>query len=364
MKSEKKVFLVYLTNLHYRRSLFEELGKRSSFILLAGEKSPYIGIKNNELNLTNHYSVIKLKNIFFLKGHHRLTFQIPHLSSFKLIMKFYKDAYFIFLGVDPHIITSIFYSFLISCFGGKVCWWGHGSLGDGIIKKIRLFLYKKAYRIFLYGRNLEIINNIELNKKSTIVGNCMNWEDYSVNFITQKGKKIGKDKYIKLLFSGRIIQNKKIDVLLNACRKLEINYELVIIGDGPKITEYRSYCQEYNLNVKFVGNIYGENVKKIMAWADLMVIPGKVGLSIVHAYGNCLPVLMHSSFNYHSPEFEIHTMNNSFLFKMDDSNDLAGKIEFIFKNKLLEAEMYQCMKNVYSYGYLPNMVADKIINSL
>ena len=341
--------------------MFKELGKISDFTLIAGDKSPYNNmVMNSDFE---GYDFCFLKNKFLLKGRHRLTFQFPNKKVIKLILKS-KDAHFVFLGVDPHIISSIFYSLILKIFGYKVSWWGHGTLGKGIIKAIRIYLYKQSYRILVYGNDAEVLSNLKLKNKVRVIGNTMNWEDYADSFSNHNYKlPIIKDE-IKILFSGRIVPNKKIDILLEACSKLKIKYKLVVIGDGDEVNQYKKYVKSNFLNVEFVGAQYGEKVKEIMSWANVMIIPGKVGLSLVHAYGNGLPVVIHDSFELHSPEHEIHTKNKDFLFKIDDSKDLANKITKIFNNDLINKEINNCRESIEKNGYFPDIVASKFLSSL
>lgn len=355
-----KINLIYLTNLNYRKSLFREIGKISKFTLIAGKKSPY----DNIVSYTNcvGFNFSRLKNLFFFSGRHKLTFQIPTIKTLKLILNS-RNSHFVFLGVDPHIISSIFYSLILISFGYKVSFWGHGTVGSGIVKFVRIFLFKKSHRIIVYGNNAEILSYPEFKHKVKVIGNTMNWEDYKKNSFSQNKKE--KIEIIKLFFSGRINDSKKLIILLEACKKLKINYELVVIGEGNDEVFCRTYSEQNNINVKFLGAIYGDKVKEVMDWADVCIIPGKVGLSLAHAYGNDLPVIIHDDFSMHSPEYEIHTMNRSFLFEMDNSSDLMNKIQSLkFSKNLINDEVNDLKNSIIKHGYYPNEVAKKFVNAL
>lgn len=355
------VNLIYLTNLNYRKSLFEEISKHCEFNLIAGNKSPYSNIVVDESE--TKYNFYTIRNFFFLNGHHRLTFQMLSRKVLKLIRK-PKESEFVFLGIDVHIFSSLLYALILIFLGYKVSWWGHGTLGKGLTKKIRVFIYKKSYRIIVYGNNSEVSRLISLKGKVRVIGNTMNWSDYSDNLLKKEKLICYKtNTELRMLFSGRIIKSKKLEILLNACKVLNINYHLKIIGDGDEVSLYKKYCLENSLNVTFLGAIYGEGVKNYMNWSDIMVIPGKVGLSLVHAYSNRLPVIIHDTFEEHSPEFEIHTMNKEFLFKKDSINDLSNKLEIIHTKKLLPKETAHSSDMLYKYGYFPDIVASKFIES-
>lgn len=355
-----KVHIIYLTNLSYRESIFNELGIQSSYNLIAGDRSPYVNINTNAN--VNEYKFYKIKNFFLFKGRHRLTLQVPSIEVLKLVVKS-KNAHFVFLGIDPHIITSLIYSFLLIIFGFNVSWWGHGKLGVGFVRFLRIGLFKLSNKILVYGHNSEVSKHNKIKSKVRVVGNCMNWSDYADQEKLFNTPKKESNK-LKIIFSGRIVEAKKMEILLDSFKMLNIPYEAKIIGEGDKKEDYINICKENNLNVTFTGKKYGEEVKKTINWADVMVIPGKVGLSLVHAYGNGLPVIMHNEFSLHSPEYEVHTMNEDFLFSFGDSKDLTKKLENMFINRLFDNESKESISNMNKYGYYPDLVAKKIVQSL
>lgn len=359
MSSNIGVNIIYLTNLNYRESMFIELGKRSSFNLFAGNRSPYNNI-NTTVNVKG-YTVYKIRNRFLFKGGKKLTFQFPSNEAIRCIRKS-KESHIIFLGVDPHIITSLFYSLFLILFGYKISWWGHGTLGKGLVRFVRVVFFNLSYRVLVYGNDSEVSEHPKLKSKVRVVGNCMNWVDYQNT--KKEESKHNMNNTLKIIFSGRIVSSKRLEILLYACSKLEIPYELKIIGDGDKKEDYKNLSEQNQMNVKFLGKKYGEDVKEIMNWADVMVISGKVGLSLVHAYGNNLPVIIHDSFDLHSPEYEIHTRNSDFLFRKDDSFDLTQKLTNIYIKRLFESERLQCENRLIKFGYYPDIVAKKILNSL
>ncbi len=356
-----KINLIYLTTLNYRKSLFKELGNISDFTLVCGDKSPYKNIVFDDD--CDGYKVCKLKNVFLLKGRHRLTFQLPNFKVLKLIFKT-RNQHFVFLGVDPHIVSSLFYSFFLKLLGYKISWWGHGALGGGVIKAVRMVVFKYSHRILVYGNDAEVLSNSKLKHKVRVIGNSMNWEDYADTLSNKSTGVSPKRNGLNMVFSGRIVSDKKIEVLLEACLKLQVNYKLIIIGEGDELEPSKAYCEKHSLNVEFIGAQYGVKVKEVMEWADVMVITGKVGLSLVHAYGNNLPVIMHDRFELHSPEYEVHTNSDNFLFTMDNSDDLVIKLTNIFKKDLIPDEVSLCQNSLRKYGYFPDVVSAKFVNSL
>lgn len=95
-------------------------------------------------------------------------------------------------------------------------------------------------------------------------------------------KKLGIDKYVVILYLGRIIRNKGLDVLIRAVSKIEKerrNVFLMICGDG----NFRPLCEglakELELkNVSFSGLIFGEQmIASCYKSADIFVYPSHIG---------------------------------------------------------------------------------------
>jgi glycosyltransferase involved in cell wall biosynthesis len=93
---------------------------------------------------------------------------------------------------------------------------------------------------------------------------------------------IAKNKLIlnplKILFSGRLVSNKRVDALLEAIKIIEKDIEdteVVIVGDGPE----RDYLEDKSVNfglgdkVSFTGALSFDEALKWLEWADCLVLP-------------------------------------------------------------------------------------------
>ncbi len=82
-----------------------------------------------------------------------------------------------------------------------------------------------------------------------------------------------KDGKRGVVFVGRISKEKGIEVLIDAAQNLkEISFK--IIGDGSQKKFLEEKCQKEKVeNVKFTGALYGEELKKEISSARLMVVP-------------------------------------------------------------------------------------------
>jgi len=80
-------------------------------------------------------------------------------------------------------------------------------------------------------------------------------------------------KEYDLVFSGRLVKNKGIFLLLKAVESLK-NVKLAIIGSGPLENKIRRYIKKHKLNVDFVGWVPGvEDLAKIYNQSKIFVMP-------------------------------------------------------------------------------------------
>lgn len=112
-----------------------------------------------------------------------------------------------------------------------------------------------------------------------------------------------------LLFVGRVYPEKKLSELVLALRELRDReltqrpVELVVVGDGPDLAQVREGAAGIE-GIHFAGEIRApERVGRYLRVAAAMVIPGKVGLAVNHAFAHGVPVITRVS-PLHAPEFE------------------------------------------------------------
>jgi glycosyltransferase involved in cell wall biosynthesis len=97
-----------------------------------------------------------------------------------------------------------------------------------------------------------------------------------------------------ILFVGRLQTRKRLDILLNACTTLpiEMQPELIIVGDGPARDRFESLANTIYPKAKFVGAKHDSELDPYYAMADLFVLPGTGGLAVQQAMTHGLPVIV------------------------------------------------------------------------
>ncbi len=96
-----------------------------------------------------------------------------------------------------------------------------------------------------------------------------------------------------VIFVGMLNKRKNLTTLLDAKKKSHINYQLLIVGDGPQKNKLKNKVQKENIkNVTFLGR--RTDIENILPQTDLFVLPSfSEGLSValIEALACGLPVI-------------------------------------------------------------------------
>jgi len=111
-----------------------------------------------------------------------------------------------------------------------------------------------------------------------------------------------------VLFVGRLQRVKRVDLLIEAVRLRQTqggDCSLLIIGDGPERGELESAASGMK-GVHFLGELY--DVRTLAPYfliADVLAIPGRIGLTCVHGFAYGVPVITCSELLVsQSPEYD------------------------------------------------------------
>jgi glycosyltransferase involved in cell wall biosynthesis len=113
--------------------------------------------------------------------------------------------------------------------------------------------------------------------------------------INKVEKKLGKK--VKLLFIGRIVRQKGVNMIPNIARELKkcgIDYEINVLGDGPLLQKLKDSSK--GINVNYHGAVYDEKIKeKFFLNSDILLVPSlweePFGIVALEAMANGLPVI-------------------------------------------------------------------------
>jgi glycosyltransferase involved in cell wall biosynthesis len=361
--TKPKVLLIQPVLAHYRRSFLESLLgiPDVEFHILAGEgKVPVKAFspeKNTGFSLFRNHSIS-------LKGH-RFFWQNGLISE---VLKQKPDAV-ILPGIDFHYPGTLILAVLIRIMlPAKLLWWGHATIEKQgwIGTKLRNFFFGLGDGIFTYNQGgADSILKQFPSKPVIPLFNSLNKEDYGFNESIEPRK---EGEAIRILFSGRFTNNKRVDILIEAMdilRRRKQPFTCRFVGDGPALKDAENQVKDLGISdsVEFLGEVYGNAAAAHFKQSDLFVLPGKVGLSIVHALSFGLPVITTNQKHVHSPEYElIEPGQNGDFFEGFNPESLADCIT-IWNEKINskgEEIRETCKESVIRGAYLPEKMAERM----
>ena len=359
----------------YRKSIWDELLQSEDIdIEFYFSFETFNNIENVNLEKSYSKEVIKkfnhVKNIFFLGN---LIWQSNIISNL-----FKKVDVVIFLG-EMTIISTWLAAILFKLKGVKVIFWGHGSYGNEkyLKKYIRLNFLRLANLNLVYGKRAKnnLLKQGFKKNKISVVFNSINYfqqlnffKKYQIN----PPKKIFKKNLPILLFIGRLVSKKKIDLLIETVlilNKEDAKFNLLIIGDGPQ----RKFLEELanpiimEGNCIFYGATYDEKeLSKLIYMSDLTVSPGNIGLTAIHSLSYGTPVCSHSNFNNQMPESEaIINFENGFFFQENSVKSMVLEISNWFKvnKKINRLQTRKIIDKYYNPIYQKKTIIELILSN-
>jgi glycosyltransferase involved in cell wall biosynthesis len=164
-----------------------------------------------------------------------------------------------------------------------------------------------------------------------------------------------KEKKIVLTVC-RLLPLKGIDVLLEAVSKMNTEAGIYIIGGEPT-SEYKTLMTKLNLkNIHFVNFKSKSELVNYYSMADVFVLPTRSdvwGLVINEAMAHGLPVITTEMCN--AGIEMIRDPNNGFVIKINDSDSLAKKIDYILGNQEIQDRMSVSSIQIAKYYTIENM---------
>jgi glycosyltransferase involved in cell wall biosynthesis len=370
MSSNKKtkVIIIQKSFSDYRKGIFSRLNDIYNLVVLHSNTDS--GVKQVETNYSK-----KIKKIKYANKQTAI-----YLLCLKSIISFKPEV--IIHEFTPSIL-SIFPIILLKNFlGYKFILWGHGfnmsktQNKNSIIYRVRKWLINRADAVLFYGdKNKDYIQSVIPANKYFVAYNALDTD------LFQSIKKELDDRgieYIKnelqikysfnIIFIGRLLFEKVlpeyfISIIRNLNSEIE-NLGVYIIGDGPAQEELNRLIQINKLNnIHLMGAIYMREItSKYLYIADLLLMPGYLGLSVNHAFSFATPVVSFEQGEkgpFHSPEVEyVKNKLTGYLAKNYDVGDLCDFVIELYKNKSLQIEMKKeinyCVENRCNINNMAN----------
>ncbi|NOZ63720.1 MAG: glycosyltransferase family 4 protein [Caldiserica bacterium] len=244
-------------------------------------------------------------------------------------------------GVDIihlHSLSPAFFSFLPRLFGKKCVVTIHaldwkrkkwGWIGKLLLRLGEISAMIFAHRVVVVSRSMK--NYYEKNYRREIT--------FIPNGVSIKGNapspgeldRLGLTPGAYLLFVGRIVPEKGLHYLIPAFKETNLELDLAIVGKPSFTDSYLGYLKRISPpRVKFLGEVSGEALHALYAYAALFVLPSDVegcSLSLLEALSWGTPVLTSDI-----PECREIVRGNGGIFPRGNSKELRKKLETLIKN--------------------------------
>ncbi|MBL4591498.1 MAG: glycosyltransferase family 4 protein [Phycisphaerales bacterium] len=308
----KRVAVISHLYAHYREALFNEMIKNSPY------RYEFLGCKNGfgtGIALLDHFPdnrFVKTKG--WMLG--------PLFIQPAAITAALSSKYDTLILTGNMMWPTMWAAAIIGRVRGKrVLMWTHGWLREesGLKRRFRDIFYRLAHGLLLYNnraKEIGIAHGFDPDRMYVIYNSLDADTQRSVrdSIDSERIETIrneyfpGRAHYPVLATVTRLMPDKRIDMLINAAEILERNgfpVNILIVGSGPEEKNLRDQAESKGVAVHFSGAVYDEHtLGEVLMAADLTVMPGAIGLLVMHSMAYGTPVISHNNFDNQGPENE------------------------------------------------------------
>jgi glycosyltransferase involved in cell wall biosynthesis len=232
----------------------------------------------------------------------------------------------------------------------RVLLYTHGWLRReiGIKRYLKNFFYRLADGLLLYGQRacrigmeygfsqgrLYVVYN-SLDDEEIQIWRSLVTPDICHNFRTEW---FGAEADKPLLVSvGRLNVVKNHALLIQAAARLQHrgqDINILLVGDGPERSALLNLAHKAGVRLVLAGPSYSEEFLSVcISAADMTVIPGAAGLTVIHSLSYGTPVIVNDQDDLQMPESEaVQEGLNGARFRAGDADDLARAIVWVLQN--------------------------------
>lgn len=274
---EKQTALVFYQYLPpWRIDVFNEMAKYYNMTIIF-TNAECEGFTYNRKELLGRLRNIKC---IFLTSGFKIGKRPIRIGIFKLIKQYKPDIIFSHEYSPTSIIIAFYkqlglfkYNYYLTTSDNRKM----AESSTGLKAKARKYVLNHADGLIVYSKTVKewYHQNFPTLKKIDICPNIQNPEtllDYRKNFpsyIEEYKKKFNLYNTNLILYTGRLVEVKGLDLLLNSFAKAEIkDYKLVIVGEGNQKDKLIKQCNQLNITNKVIFAGYYSGYA-LYAWYDL-----------------------------------------------------------------------------------------------
>lgn len=380
-----RCLIVYPFVAHYRLQVFLALMQRTDWEFeIISDRASEAGIRGVDPSLAERPIALGGLRWSFVENLWLLGRRLPLLWQRELMKRLRRKDYVavIFLGNVYHLSTWVGVG-VAKARGARVLIWTHGFLGGERywVRLLRHGLYRQADRCLLFGeRAAKLMRDSGFYPPGAlrVVYNSMDYG--SMDAARATTTEIEHQKLRASVFDrpsdpvviavGRLIAGKRLELLIEAVFSLRargVAVNCLIVGDGSERDGLEALSRARGLErvVCFWGSAYGQEVDRLLLASDLCVVPGDVGLVVMHAFAAGLPVVTHDRFSRQGPEYEaIEAEVTGSFYRYGSLESLIAAMEGWFREpeRLRQAEE-RCLavtRGRYSSAYQSAAIVDAV----
>lgn len=170
------------------------------------------------------------------------------------------------------------------------------------------------------------------------------------------------------LYCGGMISEKRLGFIIKACKQIKKKlprFQMIFIGAGEESPKVEIEASMNNW-MHFVGPKLGEERVKFFKIADVLLMPGIVGLAILDSFAMKTPLIT-TDHSYHGPEIEYLKNYWNGLMVPDALESYSEAIVWALDSKNMIAELNQHGRESalkYTIGQMARNFVDGVLKSL
>ncbi len=346
--TERDVYYFTRFVLPYRVPILEELNEKldGKLVVCSGEPPPGSSFESLTASDQPGYRQIRLPNRWF-RG------ESLHYQSYKSAFLTSSIPGAVLVEESPRSLSLPGLLRHARSKGVASILWGHFSsnvraLGSNDLRdRLRIRMARRADALVCYTDQIaDQLSNFVNKEKIFVARNTVDTDPLLQIYdrLREEGVQSVRERLSVrhenvVVFLGRLEKEKGTEMLIETMMRLrDRDCLLLVIGDGPERARMEHMADSNGVNIHFTGALTEpEELASYMFASDVMLNPGYLGLSIVHAFAMGVPVVAPVAgtlFRFHSPEWVyVRSGENGILVENATADSFADAIQTVVNER-------------------------------
>jgi glycosyltransferase involved in cell wall biosynthesis len=368
------VVVIYHCYPHYRKAVVEALARSDEAnFTFVGDVQEYLdnGVEPAQFSATVRFRLAPARHLFG-----------PFMWQWGAVRWATRREFdTVIMHAVPHWPCTWVGGVLARLLGKRVIFWGHGYLArpKGLKGLIRRLFYAIPTTHMFYSR-LAKAYALETGWPPERLHVIHNSLDTDAQRIIREAWTPGQRRDLREQLFGdasvpvvgctsRLIPMRRLHELLEAVASLRdrgLRANIVLVGDGPERSRLERLAKDLGLRTHFEGACYDEaRIGSLIMSCNVIVSPGKTGLTAVHSIGFGVPVVSHGDPDDQGPEWEaIIPGRTGSYFRSGDVTSLAAAIEPWLRSQEIEPEVRRACIALVDRFWNPQFQCSAIVRAV